>query len=139
MVSSTGVLAFLQLFINMEPQHSNEDSTSGPQEDLSVKMMFCDETVRGPTTLLKIPCSYLVLKWFKYCQHSDKNKSMYGLAFCFFKNVKNSGFAIQQLKSLPSVSAGRTARVRAGGPVPVYSFREQDNEQIIARNMSQRF
>lgn len=138
-VASNNFKAVLQLFVNMEPQLPNEDCINGLQEDLTVEMLYCDEIIRGPTTLFRLLRDYLVLKGFRYRQHPDTNKLTYGLAVSFFTCEEDREYALQQLKSLRAHPGAAEPRANVEVPVVHNPAREQENERRIAHNMSQRF
>lgn len=91
----------------------NEDSINGLREELSVEMLFCAKTIRGPTTLIGLLQDYLVLKGFIRHQHPNNDKIMYGLAHFFLKDDKARDYPIQQLICLRSSSTAQATRAQA--------------------------
>lgn len=61
----------------------NKVSTSDLQEDVLVKILFCDETVTDPTTLFRLFQDRLVLKGLRYHQYPDIMKTMYAWNITF--------------------------------------------------------
>lgn len=87
--------AGLEVYVNRNPQLSNEECTSWLKEDLSADLIYWDEIMRGPGSLYRIVGNYLPLIVSQYTPHLDTQIIMRGLAYCFFSDG-DSEYALQR-------------------------------------------
>lgn len=96
---SAGFKTILQDYVNRDSQLSNKESITDLQEDLAVKLIYCDEAIRGATTLFRVLKNYPVLKKLNYAQHPNTNKIMFGTAHCFV-TPEDRKYAMKRLSTL---------------------------------------
>lgn len=129
----------LALYVNADPQPSNEECIQGLQDDLTVEMLFQEEVLRGPTTLFRLLRDYIVTKGFNYVPCPGSNRIIKGIANSFF-DTSDKEYAFGCLENLrnPIQVSGSTSQV-VSTPSRNNVNQNGEDERKIAHSIAQRF
>lgn len=141
---SRGFKAGSDIFINAEPQISNDETIQGLREDIFVELLRSNNNIGGLRTLDRLLRDYSIKNGFENKCHPESHKLMWGIANCFSERRKDIKYALLWLRSMQSdmefVTASQTSsKFFPNSNVVDYTMNKQKGNRKIANNLSHCF
>jgi hypothetical protein len=130
----------MAVFINAEPQLSDDDCIAGIREDLPPNVLYASDALQGPSTLHRLIRQYLQLKGAVYTQHPENNRITFGLTSMIYDNEADREVALTSLRSQrnPASHISTSQSSQATGTERIHNSGENFSGRV-AHNMATRF
>jgi hypothetical protein len=100
-MEQTEIKAVMAVYLNADPQISDEECITGLREDLPPSLLYSWKSTGGTTILHRLIRNYLQLKGAVYMQSAESNRITYGLIPMIYNSQSDRDAALALLRSLP--------------------------------------